>query len=105
MILTSKPEVADYLLDLNGGKIRPFPGFARDDWKWDDRKKRGIETGWTDIDWTVQQLQKLLDCKFEKVIDTVDTRFLVDGMTPGDAVSRVKAMLARRLMEVPPAVV
>ena len=76
VILTSKPEAADFLLDLNGGKIQPFPGFARDDWKWDDRKKRGIETGWTDVDWTVEQLQALLARKFDKVIGTINTDFL-----------------------------
>jgi hypothetical protein len=101
VILMSKPKAADYLLNLNGGKIRPFPGFARKDWAPDSENA----TGWTDIDWTVQQLQGLLAWEFAKVIDTIDTDFLEDGMTPGDAVSHVKAVLARRLMAVPTTVV
>jgi hypothetical protein len=101
VILTSKPEVADLLLALNGGKIRPFPGFTREEWN----PVSANATGWTDIDWTVQQLQGLLAWEFAKVIDTIDTDFLEDGMTPGDAVSHVKAVLARRLMAVPTSVV
>jgi hypothetical protein len=55
-------------------------------------------TGWTDIDWTVPQLEVLLACKFENAMNTIDTGLILeDGMTPGDAVSHVKAELARRL--------
>jgi hypothetical protein len=102
VILTSKEEVADHLLGLNGGKIRPFPGFAREDWEPYSR----LPTGWTDIDWTVGQLQALLVCEFGVVIEGIDTAdFLVHGMTPGDAVSHVKAELTRRLVAEPTAVV
>jgi hypothetical protein len=96
VILTSKPEVADLLLALNGGKIRPFPGFTREEWN----PVSANATGWTDIDWTVPQLQALLACKFRNGIVTIPTDFLRAGMTPGDAVSHVKAELGTRLTAV-----
>jgi hypothetical protein len=97
VILTSETGVANYLLSLNGGRIRPFPGFATEGWD----PNSGNAPEWTDIDWTVQQLQGLLEFEFPNVINMIDTSFLEDGMTPGDAVSHVKLELATRLVAVP----
>jgi hypothetical protein len=102
VILTSKPTVANYLLGLNGGKIRPFPGLGGEDW---EAKQNKILPGWTDIDWTEEQLQALLAFKVGAVINNMDTSFLVAGMTPGDAVSRAKLVLSNRLAEEPTTVV
>jgi hypothetical protein len=60
VILTSKPEVADYLLSLKGEKIQPFPGFAREVWK----PSSDDETGRQDIRWTARQLRALFAVEF-----------------------------------------
>lgn len=92
VIMTNKEAVADTFLALNGGKIVPFPGFARDDWKPDSKEP----TQWREIVWSARQLQALLDFKFPGT-EGLSCDFLVDGMTPGHA-----RQLALRLRQPPP---
>jgi hypothetical protein len=101
IVVSSKEKTADYLLQLNGGKIRPFPGFARANWDANEDQP----TGWIDFSWTVAQLRALLDFKFGSAaqMGVIDYSFLRDGMTPGDAVSHVKHELAAQNF-VPPLV-
>lgn len=91
VIMTNKEAVADTFLALNGGKIVPFPGFARDDWKPDSKEP----TQWREIVWSARQLQALLDFKFPGT-EGLSCDFLVDGMTPGHA-----RQLALRLRQPP----
>jgi hypothetical protein len=97
IVVSSKAKTADNLLQLNGGKIRPFPGFARSNWAPDEDQS----TGWIDVSWTVLQLRALLDFEFANAaqMGVIDYTFLRDGITPGEAVSHVKHELAAENFE------
>jgi hypothetical protein len=102
IVVSSKATAADNLLQLNGGKIRPFPGFARANWD----AYQNQSTGWIDVSWTVPQLRALLVFRFGNAAKRGEIcyNFLFDGMTPGRAVSHVKSELATREHDVLPSI-
>lgn len=79
IIASNQKEVANFLVNLNGGKIIPHPSFTTAAWTRDE------DVAWDDVSWTVPQLQALLRLKYPT--SPVDCDFLRDGMTPGDAIS------------------
>lgn len=90
IIASNKENTANFLVNLNGRKIKPHPSFTTAAWT------LGQDVAWDDVRWTVQQLQALLRLKYPT--STVDFDFLRDGMTPGDAISTLEYKLDEVLL-------
>mmetsp|Transcript_837 Transcript_837/g.2001 ORF Transcript_837/g.2001 Transcript_837/m.2001 type:complete len:293 (-) Transcript_837:352-1230(-) len=87
IIASNKASTADALVHLNGGKTMPHPNFLNTAWA------ATQQIDWSDVQWTVPQLEALLRLKFPNA-NTTSTNFdfLATGMSPGDAVSRCRVI-------------
>ncbi len=96
VILTNKEEVAEALLALNRGKIRPFPGSVVEPWKPLERPE------WLrNVHWTSAQLQELIRYTFGtqlggRVDNLFSPQFPADEQTPGDILHVVDLKIQKR---------
>ena len=94
VILTNREEVAEALIALNQGKIRPFPGSAAEPWK------PPIRPEWLrDVHWTRDELMKLIRYKSrtrlgDRVENVFSKQFPADGEAPGEVRVVVDLMIA-----------
>lgn len=88
IISSNKRETASALVKLNGGKIIPHPCFTSVLWQ---QGQDNIE--WADFNWTVPQLEALLQLKCPNA--TLGYGFLHNrhGISAGDAISTYETML------------
>jgi hypothetical protein len=84
IIITKNEDTANHFVTLNGGKIRPYPGFYKHGWE------PYTDPEWKSFSWTQVELRSLLEKMHQTYLskNSVDLDSLVsDGMTPADAVT------------------
>ena len=96
IILTNKRTTAEEYLNLNGGKIRPFPGTYQ---AWDPNAQPQTITWSNDIIvWSKNDLERLIRYHFrlvlgERIDQVITAAFPAAGQSPGDVVAAVYAWI------------
>lgn len=92
LIFTSKLETANALIALNGGKIRPFPGFCQKGWDPRDKEKKIPVWEGYEFKWSREDLKQSLEARFNNsnVGRFFTEDFPCDGMTIGECVKQIK---------------